>query len=242
MSPETDGEDAEGPSDFLFFFNSLFFTDSIKQRVDQRFWPERQCASWKQSRSPSVTTAMTDHLPPSIILTQICPVWNLINSRAAAGVCGRLWLLDPGSVSDHVPNSICIQHKDIHRDIHTLAGKTFKASEVIFQLKHRFIGLFSPPLLHFHPWPDCKNSSSHCSGSSGAPPSVWRYKVHLFVSTTPISGTKTAHTFTLIHCADYMPAISWSVLFSFFFKGEEEIDSWIVQLDTSALIKGKTST
>lgn len=49
-------------------------------------WTHVPPLSLKQSRSPSVTTAMTNHSPPSLILTQVRPVRNLINSVNAAGV------------------------------------------------------------------------------------------------------------------------------------------------------------
>lgn len=109
---------------------------------------------------------------------------------------------------------------------HTSSESIQSLSEAIFHLKHRFNGLFSSPLLHFRSWPDSKEALPillltglwQASGS-GAPPSVCRCEVHLFVS--PASAPKKAHyRFTLIHCADYIPAISWSVVF--FSKGKRK--------------------
>lgn len=102
MSQEADGGGRRGAKWFFFF---LLFTDSIKQRVDQRFglsalWTHVPLLSMHVSKShcPTAATATTNHSLSSSILRQVCIVWSLVNSVSAAGVCGGLWYLDPDSV------------------------------------------------------------------------------------------------------------------------------------------------
>lgn len=102
MSQETDGEDAEGPSDFFSFFSLL--TQLNREWIKGLAWACCghvflccRCMSLSYA-APQPVTATTNHLLFSSILTQVCIVWSLVNSVSAAGVCGGLWYLDPDSV------------------------------------------------------------------------------------------------------------------------------------------------
>lgn len=229
MSWETDGEDVEGAK---WFFSSSLFTDSIKQRVDQRFGLNMDTCSSAvnvrlQSRSASVMTAVTNQSLSSSILTQVRIVWSLINSVSAAGVCGGLWHLDPDSVvtiffirlTPSVSKTKMYAKRVRKRESHTLLMKTYEASLKWYFI--RCIHLMHSSFLHFCSFtldltvkklfPSSSWQVYDTQEARQRPPAPAR-RACVSLSLSPISGTINApYMFTLIHCGDDILPISWSV-------------------------------